>query len=146
MKKNAFTLIELLAVIVIFGILSTVAVISYNKYIDSSRVKSYEDAESTMIAASKSLLTYCMTSTLPNDACKVIPSIGETLDINLTELTENGFMKDVKDQGAGGGCTGYVRVSNLEETEEDNNISDNYNLKYKVCLICSDYESAGCNE
>jgi len=144
MKKNAFTLIELLAVIVIFGILSTIAVVSYNKYIDSSRIRAYEDAESTMIASSKSLLTYCMTSTLPNDACKVIPSIGEVLDINLTELTENGFMKEVKDQGAGGKCSGYVQVSNLEE--DNNTSSDNYNLQYKVCLMCSDYESAGCNE
>lgn len=138
MKKNAFTLIELLAVIVIFGIISSIAVISYGRYIDSSRMKAYEDAEKTMEGASKSFLTFCMTDTLPNDACEVLPSVGNSITIDLNKLTDNGFMTIVKDQNKGGTCTGKVKITNNASD------SDNYNLKYDVCLKCSDYSSESC--
>lgn len=138
MKKNGFTLIELLAVIVIFGILSSIAVISYGRYIKSSTLKAYQDAEKTMEGASKSFLTFCMTDTLPNNACEVIPSVGQSVEIDLKKLTDNGFMKIVKDQNKGGICTGKVKITN---NDSDN---DNYNLKYDVCLKCSDYKSKSC--
>ena len=138
MKKNAFTLIELLAVIVIFGIISTIAVVSYNGYIDSSRMKAYEDAEKTMEGAAKSLLTFCMTDELPNNQCEVVPSTGTAIIITLDRLTGNGFMREVKDQKMGGVCTGAVRISN------PGSASDNYNLEYDVCLKCSNYSSESC--
>ena len=138
MKKNAFTLIELLAVIVIFGIISSIAVISYGRYIDSSRMKAYQDAEKTMEGAAKSFLTFCMTDTLPNDACEVLPSVGNSITIDLNKLTDNGFMTIVKDQNKGGVCTGAVRISN------PGSASDNYNLEYDVCLKCSNYSSESC--
>lgn len=138
MKKNAFTLIELLAVIVIFGIISTIAVVSYNGYIDSSRMKAYEDAEKTMEGAAKSLLTFCMTDELPNNQCEVVPSTGTAIIITLDRLTGNGFMTIVKDQNKGGTCTGKVKITNNASD------SDNYNLKYDVCLKCSDYSSGSC--
>lgn len=138
MKRNAFTLVELLAVIVIFGIVSAIAVGAYSNYIKTSTKKAYEDAESTMEGAAKSLLTFCMTSTVPNDFCQTIPSGGSSIEIDLTTLTDNEFMTLVKDQKKGGVCSGKVKVTNNSSN------SDNYNLKYDVCLKCSDYESRSC--
>lgn len=138
MNKNAFTLVELLAVIVIFGIISTIAVVSYDRYIESSTKKAYEDAESTMEASAKSLLTYCMTATLAEGVCEVIPSVGESIVIDLNKLVNNKFMSLVKDQKSGGTCSGKVKVSN------NTSDSDNYNLEYKTCLKCSNYTSESC--
>lgn len=138
MKKNGFTLIELLAVIVIFSIISAIAVVSYTRYVDSSKTKAYQGAEKTMEGAAKSLLTFCMTDELPNNQCEVVPSTGTAITITLDKLTDNGFMKTVKDQKNGGVCTGKVKITNNASD------SDNYNLKYDVCLKCSDYSSESC--
>ena len=116
-----------------------IAVVSYTRYIDSSKHKTYEDAEATMRGAAESFLTYCSTSPFASDlaACKTMPSTNETVEVDLETLTENGFMEKVADQTAGGHCTGNVWVTNK-------GIHDNYDLEYRVCLSCSDHKSKGC--
>ncbi len=44
MNKNAFTLIELLAVIVILGVITTIAVPQYNDYIEKSKRSAFVDS------------------------------------------------------------------------------------------------------
>jgi len=139
MKKNAFTLVELLGSLVILGIISTIAVVSYSNYINSSKKKSYQDGEITMRAASESFLTYCSSSLFVNEDCKQVPASGESVDIDLSTLVKNGFMDPVNDQSADGLCTGKVTITN--HTTDNNG---NYDLEYKICLTCSDYKSQGC--
>ena len=52
-KKKAFTLIELLAVIIILGILMIIAVPSVTKYINSSKKEAYIDSAKEIISGAK---------------------------------------------------------------------------------------------
>ena len=45
MNKKGFTLVELLATIVILGVLSTIGITSTSKYLTQSRKKSYKIKE-----------------------------------------------------------------------------------------------------
>lgn len=47
-KQDGFTLVELLAVIVVLGILSSLAIVSYNKIVEKSK-KSYYKTEEEML-------------------------------------------------------------------------------------------------
>lgn len=137
MKKNAFTLVELLSTVVILGIIMGIAAISYSNYIASSKQKSYEDGEKTLRASAESFLTYCSTSPFANSSCQTMPETGHTVTIDLETLTDNGFMDPVADQSISGFCSGNVKVTNKGGT-------DNFDLEYKVCLTCSDYKSKDC--
>lgn len=142
MKKNGFTLIELIATLVILGIISSIAVVSYNRYIRKATNDSYIDAEKTMKAAAESFLTYCNSASLHLPAeCVIIPSAEEKVEISLDTLVNNGFMDSVKDQNNNGFCTGKVTVENENEVGTS---TVNYNLNYKVCLQCSRYQSRDC--
>ena len=48
MKKNAFTLVELIAVIVLLGLITMIAVPNYNKYIAKVRIKKCEADKNTI--------------------------------------------------------------------------------------------------
>lgn len=137
MKKNGFTLVELLAAFVIMAIIATITTVSYANYIASSKEKSYKEGEKTARAAAESFLTYCATSPFANSSCQNIPNVGETIDITLNVLVDQGFMKNIVDQGNNGFCSGSVKVTN-------NSTGENNDLSYKVCLTCSDFQSADC--
>jgi len=53
MKKNGFTMIELLATITLLGILSVVAIVSVSGLIKKGKINYYETQESNLIAAAK---------------------------------------------------------------------------------------------
>ena len=54
-KKNAFTLIELLAVIIILGILMTVAIPAVSKYITNSRKTTYINSAKNIVRGATTL-------------------------------------------------------------------------------------------
>ena len=70
-KKTAFTLIELLAVIVILGVLALITVPIVSNYISDSRQKTYTAHETTMAEAAKSYTVECINGaeecTLPQE-------------------------------------------------------------------------------
>lgn len=137
MNRKGFTLTELLAVIVILGIIGMIAAVSYSAYVDSSKKDAYEDAEKSMKAATESMYTYCSAQNSNASFCKTYPDYNQTETTTLEELINAGFMSRVADvSNKGTYCTGYVAVTN--------NSTNNVSLEYKVCLKCSGYQSSGC--
>ena len=103
MKKQAFTLIELLAVIVILGILATIAVPTIVGLISSSKENTLEEQKNTIISAAESWGTDNFRS-LPDDSC----------DVSIEFLKEEGYLdgdKDVIDPTTDEEMTGCVRIT-----------------------------------
>ena len=88
-KDKGFTLTELLVVIVIVGILSSIAVVATTKYIDNAKKEIDNQNEETIVEAAKSYLE--------SNPTKKPKSIGESLKIDLYTLRKNNYLKeDVK--------------------------------------------------
>ena len=84
-NKRGFSLVELLAVVVILGILSVITIVSYNRYIESAKHQSEVQAEKNVIMATKSFLQANKQYTPKN--------IGDVQKIKLTLLINNNYIK-----------------------------------------------------
>ena len=69
MKKNAFTLIELIAVIVILSLIALIVFPAVNSVIKNSKEKSFEQQKNAIIKAAKEC-SYENTELLPNPVDK----------------------------------------------------------------------------
>jgi prepilin-type N-terminal cleavage/methylation domain-containing protein len=102
MKKNGFTLVELLAVIVILGILTTLVSVNVAKYINDSKKKTNEialanlqDAAVTYGLDKLKLPKTCFATKYNSDGSPNIPGCsGNT--IKVKELKDNGYFSDDK--------------------------------------------------
>ena len=146
-KNKGFTLIELLAVIVILAIVLGIAVGGYQKYLVSSRNKSYNIAENSMKNSAMSAISDCLTGNGKNrEFCENHEVPEDQYDyelIYLSELTNDDYINPIKDPyNTDKLCSeqSYVYMRNKSDTETENN-SD---IEYKVCLICSNYKSKDC--
>ncbi len=124
-NKNGFTLVELLAVIVILGLIAGVGVLAYTSIIDSSKIKVYESYEHTMHAETMELL---------GKHVELLPKKNKTKRFSLTDIKiepiNNPRNKSDK-------CTSsYVDVTRKVVNGVDT-------FTYKVCLICNDYNKNG---
>ena len=139
MNKKGFTIVELLAVIAIIGILSTVAVFSYNGIIEKSRKDALKDNEKSLRAAAEDLLVHCASSLTSPDYCVDIPEAGNSVTIQLSKLIEGKFINQIVDPSSPNNyCDeddSYVKVTNKSGTTQ---------LEYKTCLKCGHYKSSDC--
>ncbi len=89
-NKKGFTLVELLAVIVILGIIMTVSIPAVSKWINRSKNESLESQKQTLLMAGEA---YAQGNS------KVLPKvIGETKIIKAEELKKANYLKeDIKD-------------------------------------------------
>jgi len=143
MNNKGFSLIELLAVIIIIGIVAIIAVPSVSQYINNASDTAYVSYERSMTDAAKSRIIECETETDPSKKCNLrLPYTtsgeGSFTDITLNTLIQDGFMEAMKDPESNDFCDSrsYVRVT------LDPEHTGNYN--YKACLFCGDYKSVGC--
>lgn len=129
LKNNkGLTLVELLAVIVIIGILSSLAVTAISKLLDRSTENYYKDQEDNIALAAQ---------TYTNDNRNLLPfkttAPDNSTKIKLRDLINNGYIKTVKDK-SGDDCD----ITNSYVTITKNSTED---YTYKTHLECNNYET-----
>lgn len=122
MKNKGFTLVELLGVIVVIAILSSLAVISINFVVSNGKNKVYKSHENTLKGAATDYLIENM---------EEVPNVSSNKKIDINTLINHKFVENLKDPNGGSCDSSYVLVT------RGNDISHNFNLDYKVCLICT---------
>ncbi len=108
MKKNGFTLVEVLAVLVIIGILSAISVAVYTNSINSSKNSLSEFQKNKLIEATR---TYVAINTLSFN--KIFSDADESfcVQISVEVLNKAGFLTaDVIDPKDGNKLEGFIKV------------------------------------
>ena len=127
MNKKAFTLVELLAAILIISLISGIAVITYTGVVENGRLSSFHAYEKTMHAEAIGLLF---------EQPELIPNVGQTKRFSLTDIGIGTF---VNPKNKNDTCSdSYVEVTRSVRGNVDS-------FTYKVCLICpySEYNVNG---
>lgn len=110
-NKRAFTIVELLCIIVILGVLSTMAIVASYNLINKANDVHADQQENTIIMATKDYIQ--------KDNSNAPKVVGESRNIKVSDLKENKFLKeDIKDS-EGNSCMkeSYVRIYKLSNTE-----------------------------
>lgn len=149
MNKKGFTLVELLATIVIIALLSGIAAISYTTILEKSRLKSFHTYENTMYAEVMKLI---VDSLYNPGQVSLFPRNGETKKFYLSELVANKEIetfnnpvnKDDLCYNSNHELDSYVEVTRNDYISSKEHVDA---LEYKVCLICpnSNYNVLGAN-
>ena len=125
MNKRGFSLVELLAAIVILGLLSTIAIVGVNKIINTAESKHYNAQMQDMVMAAKSY---------SQDNRNVLPKRkGAITTVKLSQLQQAKYIGEITDRHKGV-CdpeTSYVQIFKYD----DNHYS------YTAFLSCPNYTS-----
>lgn len=119
-NKKGFTLVELLAVIVLLGIISTVAVVSFNSMQEKSKKEYYDKQRELIILSAKDYFT-TNRSELPKE-------VGTIKSVSLTKLIDDSYIDNV------------ISYDKNECTYNDSNASvvltDTGTYSYNAYLVC----------
>ena len=141
MRKNqkGFTLIEMLAVVILLAILMAIAVGSYYSYIKKSRDDSFKIAENTIQNDVKNAYADCLSNS-KSEFCINHSGYGEKNDkIYLKELIDAGYSEQIKNPYD---TNSFCDIDSSYVTVIGNN-TDN-NSSYLTCLVCGDKKSNSC--
>ena len=136
MNKKGFTMVELMAVIIILGILMSLAYMGVTQYLERARDATYEDFEENIRTGATNYLI---------DHTGSIPDVGESIVIDVSKLICEGYVEELQDPHSptkGGTCNlnSYAIVTREEDT------SSNMMITYEACLSCSEYKSEACSK
>ena len=136
LNKKGFSLIELLAVIIILGLISGVAIGGTSIYMNKTRDKAYESMEVTLYnAASNYIIDKGVLVPECTPAGAALTNCTNGMVITSQKLIETGFLKELEDPGTNNSqCTGQVKVTRRKNAGKK---LDEYN--YAVHLECSTY-------
>ena len=131
-NQKGFTLIELVAVIVVLGVLLIIAIPTISNYIKEARDVSYDSHEKALVEAARSYTIDCINK---NEKDCTVPHDNETINVYVDRLIEEeyiGKLQDPKNQSAY--CSpdkSFVKVTKDETS----------NYVYESCLFCSGYKT-----
>lgn len=143
MNKKGFTLIELIGVIVLLALITSIATITLNNYLIRGRAKTFQILQNSLEDAVLEAYTSCLANPDSSDFCRVhkIPEIsGAGERVTLKELLDDGFIEDVKNPW-----------KTSEQCSEDSyiiamrNSDDSISFDYETCLICGTHQTDACN-
>lgn len=124
-KNKGFSLVELLAAIVIMGLLSTVAIVSVNYFLQKAERDYYKTQEDEIIMAAKSY-TQDNRNSLPK-------RVGMKTEITLDTLQKKKYIGDVVDRHKNS-CNSQTTVVKIFRYDKNN-------YSYSVYLDCKTYQS-----
>lgn len=126
LNKKGYTLVELMATIVIIAIISSIAVVSYNAFIKQTNTRVYETYIDTV---HDEMAMYLSKNTveIPNNGAT------KTFYLNNMNFTEIRNPDNTSDKCK---SSDQTKDSYIEVTRSDKSI---ISLKYKVCLKCNSY-------
>ena len=110
--KKGFTLVELLAVIVILAVILVIAIPQVLKVVDNSRLNAYIKNEEMVL---KAVDVYASRNTgeLPGE-------IGGTIELSIKYLVTEGLLTDITNPyNKNEDCNGYVTITKISDTEYD---------------------------
>ena len=136
MNKNnrGFTLVEVLAVIVILGILAGVGIPMVTRYIEKTRMQSYETMEETIYDGARNFI---LDENIYLNNCTAGYTNLETTDNMLVDFQYVQNLTDPKDNSRS--CS--YNVYGCMESDDDGMSLATY--KYKVELTCLKYSHCG---
>ena len=128
MKNKGFTLVELLAVIIIIALLGGIGAVAYTSIIKQSEIRSYEAYEKTMHAEVLQLLS---------KKVELLPRVKKTITLNELMYTYKVIDPINNPRKEGDLCLArsYVEITRV------NTSTGLDSFQYKVCLICDDYNN-----
>ena len=102
-KKSGFTLVELLAVVVILGIIMMISIPAVTRWIDRSKSESKESMKQTLVMATQS---YAQANR------NILPKvIGQTVTVSAENLKDNQYLKEeLQDANKKSCMSSYVKV------------------------------------
>ena len=101
--KRGFTLVELLAVLILLGVVSLIAIPSIGKILNRSREKARESTKNELIKAAKNYYA---------DNIRELPDDGSYKCLSVSEIEESGYISndDIVDPTTEEKLTGYVKI------------------------------------
>ena len=135
MKNKGFTLTELLGVMVIFGIVMTLAVVSVNGILNIGKSSAYVITDTTIKTAARNYVV--------DNIEDVVKEINTTGNYKLSYNDLNSYIDNATFSESYGKCDdSYVIVSK-------SNANTDYDFEYDVCMICKKdgietYKSSNC--
>lgn len=124
MNKRGFTLVELLAVIVILGVIAVITVPNAISILSASGTKIYSAKEDIMVSAAKDYVMSNENFVMPTEA-------SPTKYLTINTLVSSNFMSKVLDNKSGNECMGFLKIT----------INSTYGYDYDPCLLCDNYTS-----
>jgi len=138
MNKRGFTLVELLAVIVILGVLATTATYVSTRQLEKVKQQAYDQlAESSYDAAQNYMLEYGLDSNLTYKDGKQ-----KIQNITIKELVKDGKLEDAIDPATKSEkCTGIVKIKLASSGKKTDDFDSADSYAFRVCLKCVSYKN-----
>ncbi len=124
MNRRGFTLVELLAVIVILGIIITIFVPSVINLINENSTKIYANKEKILKNAAEDYVMSNSSFVLPDGT-------NPEKYISMNTLISSNMMSSVLDNKTTSECVGFVKIT----------VNSTYGYDYDPCLICDNYST-----
>lgn len=144
-NRKGFTLIELIAVVIILGVIALIAVPAVTYYLFGAQNDAYKMAEQNLAEAAYNMFADCAgVGDLAVCDQYSVPDSGGYVTVPASVLIANGYLDPIADPARQGSyCdenNSFAIIMN-DATETDFNAK----LSYKACLSCSKYQSTDCN-